>query len=148
MKERLVLVGNGMAGMRTVEELLAIAPDKFDITVFGSEPHGNFNRIMLSPVLAGEKTVDQIMINDLSWYARRVSACTPVMPSSTFTVPGAKSAPPTVRSHPMIDCCWRPDPIPSSCRFRATICRASSGSATSRMWKPCWRRRAPARTRW
>jgi hypothetical protein len=69
MKERLVLVGNGMAGMRTLEELLAIAPDKFDITVFGAEPHGNYNRIMLSPVLAGEKTVDQIMINDLSWYA-------------------------------------------------------------------------------
>ena len=65
MKERLVLVGNGMAGMRTLEELLAIAPDKFDITVFGAEPHGNYNRIMLSPVLAGEKTIDQIMINDL-----------------------------------------------------------------------------------
>ncbi|MCB1768342.1 MAG: nitrite reductase large subunit NirB [Candidatus Competibacteraceae bacterium] len=71
MKERLVLIGNGMAGMRTVEELLALAPDKFDITVFGAEPHGNYNRIMLSPVLAGEKTVDQIMINDLNWYAEK-----------------------------------------------------------------------------
>ena len=71
MKERLVLVGNGMAGMRTLEELLAIAPDKFDITVFGAEPHGNYNRILLSPVLAGEKTIDQIMINDLDWYAER-----------------------------------------------------------------------------
>lgn len=60
-----------MAGMRTLEELLAIAPDKFDITVFGTEPHGNYNRIMLSPVLAGEKTIDQIMINDLGWYAER-----------------------------------------------------------------------------
>ena len=67
MRERLVLIGNGMAGMRTLEELLAIAPDKFDITVFGTEPHGNYNRIMLSPVLAGEKTIDQIMINDLGW---------------------------------------------------------------------------------
>ena len=71
MKEKLVLVGNGMAGMRTVEELLTIAPDKFDITVFGAEPHGNYNRILLSPVLAGEKTIDQIMINDLDWYAER-----------------------------------------------------------------------------
>ncbi|TCO78926.1 nitrite reductase (NADH) large subunit [Plasticicumulans lactativorans] len=71
MKERLVLIGNGMAGMRTVEELLKIAPDKYAITVFGSEPHGNYNRIMLSPVLAGEKTVDQIMINDLPWYAEQ-----------------------------------------------------------------------------
>ena len=57
--------------MRTVEELLTIAPDKFDITVFGAEPHGNYNRILLSPVLAGEKTIDQIMINDLDWYAER-----------------------------------------------------------------------------
>ena len=61
-KEQLVLVGNGMAGMRTLEELLAIAPERYQITVFGAEPHGNYNRILLSPVLAGEKTVDQIMI--------------------------------------------------------------------------------------
>jgi nitrite reductase (NADH) large subunit len=70
-KERLVLVGNGMAGMRTLEELLSIAPDRYDITVFGAEPYGNYNRILLSPVLAGEKTVEQIMINDLNWYAER-----------------------------------------------------------------------------
>mgnify|MGYP000942255976 CR=1 FL=1 len=68
MRERLVLVGNGMAGMRTLEELLAIAPDKFDITVFGAEPHGNYNRILLSPVLAGEMTLPEIMLNDLDWY--------------------------------------------------------------------------------
>ena len=68
MKERLVLVGNGMAGVRTLEELLKIAPDKYDITVFGAEPYGNYNRIMLSPVLAGEKTVDDIMLNDEQWY--------------------------------------------------------------------------------
>ena len=54
---RLVVVGNGMAGMRTVEELLKLAPDLYDITVFGAEPHGNYNRILLSPLLAGEKTV-------------------------------------------------------------------------------------------
>ena len=70
-KEKLVLVGNGMAGMRTLEELLTIAPDQYDITVFGAEPHGNYNRILLSPVLAGEKTVEQIMLNDLDWYAAR-----------------------------------------------------------------------------
>ena len=70
-KEKLVLVGNGMAGMRTLEELLTIAPDQYDITVFGAEPHGNYNRILLSPVLAGEKTVEQIMLNDLDWYAER-----------------------------------------------------------------------------
>ncbi|WP_019450063.1 FAD-dependent oxidoreductase [Cupriavidus sp. BIS7] len=67
-KPRLVVVGNGMAGMRTVEELLKLAPDLYDITVFGAEPHGNYNRILLSPVLAGEKTVDDIMLNPRAWY--------------------------------------------------------------------------------
>ena len=65
---RLVVIGNGMAGMRTVEELLKLAPDMYRITVFGAEPHGNYNRIMLSPVLAGEKTVDDIMLNTREWY--------------------------------------------------------------------------------
>mgnify|MGYP003632404797 CR=1 FL=1 len=68
MREKLVVIGNGMAGMRTVEELLKIAPEKYDITVFGAEPYGNYNRIMLSPVLSGEKTIEQIMINGLDWY--------------------------------------------------------------------------------
>lgn len=68
MKEKLVLIGNGMAGMRTIDELLKLAPDKYQITVFGAEPHGNYNRIMLSPVLAGDKTIDDIIINDLQWY--------------------------------------------------------------------------------
>lgn len=68
MKENLVVIGNGMAGMRTVEELLKIDPDHYNITVFGSEPYGNYNRIMLSPVLAGEKTVGEIMLNTEEWY--------------------------------------------------------------------------------
>ncbi len=68
-KMKLVMVGNGMAGVRTLEELLKIAPDLYDITVFGAEPHPNYNRILLSPVLAGEQTVDQIIQNPLSWYA-------------------------------------------------------------------------------
>ena len=68
-KMKLVLVGNGMAGMRTLEELLKAAPDKYDITVFGDEPQPNYNRIMLSPVLAGEQTVEQIILNSREWYA-------------------------------------------------------------------------------
>ncbi|MEK6748272.1 MAG: nitrite reductase large subunit NirB [Pseudomonadota bacterium] len=68
MQEQLVLVGNGMAGVRTLEELLKIAPDKYAITVFGAECYGNYNRILLSPVLAGEKNVDDIMLNDEQWY--------------------------------------------------------------------------------
>lgn len=70
-KRRLVVVGNGMAGMRTVEELLKIAPNIYDIEVFGAEPHGNYNRILLSPVLAGEKHVNEIMLHPLAWYAER-----------------------------------------------------------------------------
>jgi nitrite reductase (NADH) large subunit len=67
-RPRLVVVGNGMAGMRTVEELLELAPDLYDITVFGAEPYGNYNRILLSPVLAGEKSVDDIILNTRDWY--------------------------------------------------------------------------------
>jgi nitrite reductase (NADH) large subunit len=70
-KRSLVVVGNGMAGMRTVEELLKLDPDLYDITVFGSEPHGNYNRILLSPVLAGEKSVDDIMLHTRAWYDER-----------------------------------------------------------------------------
>ena len=65
---RLVVVGNGMAGMRTVEELLKIAPDLYQVTVFGAEPQPNYNRILLSPVLAGEQTFDGIVLNGYDWY--------------------------------------------------------------------------------
>lgn len=68
MKEKLVVIGNGMAGIRTVEELLKVAPETYQITVFGAEPYGNYNRIMLSPLLAGDKTIDDIMLNDEQWY--------------------------------------------------------------------------------
>jgi len=67
-KRKLVMVGNGMAGCRTLEELLKIAPELYDITVFGAEPHPNYNRILLSPVLAGEMTLPDIVLNDLDWY--------------------------------------------------------------------------------
>lgn len=69
VRERLVVVGNGMAGCRAVEEILARDPDRFDITIFGAEPRVNYNRIMLSPVLAGEKAFDDIVINSAQWYA-------------------------------------------------------------------------------
>ena len=67
-KLKLVMVGNGMAGVRTLEELLKIAPDLYDISVFGAEPHPNYNRILLSPVLAGEQTLDEIVLNPWVWY--------------------------------------------------------------------------------
>ena len=68
-KSKLVMVGNGMAGVRTIEELLKVAPDLYDITVFGAEPHPNYNRILLSPVLAGEQTLDEIVLNSWDWYS-------------------------------------------------------------------------------
>ena len=58
MRENLVLIGNGMAGVRTLEELLKHGSDLYNITVIGAEPHPNYNRIMLSPVLASEKTIN------------------------------------------------------------------------------------------
>ncbi|QQE90400.1 nitrite reductase large subunit NirB [Azotobacter chroococcum] len=67
-KLKLVMIGNGMAGVRTLEELLKLAPDLYEITVFGAEPHPNYNRILLSPVLAGEQTFEEIILNDLDWY--------------------------------------------------------------------------------
>ena len=67
-KERLAVIGNGMAGVRAVEELLRINPEKFAITIIGDEPHGNYNRILLSPVLAGENTIDDIILNPPGWY--------------------------------------------------------------------------------
>ena len=70
-RSRLVLVGNGMAGMRAIEELLELAPDRYEITVFGSEPRGNYNRILLSPLLSAEKTLADIMLNTVDWYRER-----------------------------------------------------------------------------
>jgi len=70
MRQKLVVVGNGMAGMRTVEEILQRAPGKFEITVFGAEPQPNYDRIMLSPLLAGDKSFAQIVLNSHEWYAQ------------------------------------------------------------------------------
>lgn len=69
LRERLVVIGNGMAGCRAVEEVLARDPARFDIVIFGAEPRVNYNRIMLSPVLAGEKNFEDIVINPAEWYA-------------------------------------------------------------------------------
>jgi NAD(P)H-dependent nitrite reductase small subunit len=67
-KRRLVVIGNGMAGMRTVEELLKIEPQTYEIEVFSAEAHGNYNRMLLSPLLSGEKKVHEIMLHPPEWY--------------------------------------------------------------------------------
>jgi nitrite reductase (NADH) large subunit len=68
MRQKLVVVGNGMAGVRAIEEILLRGGESFDITVFGDEPYGNYNRILLSNVLAGSDDADEIYLNGLDWY--------------------------------------------------------------------------------
>src|SRR5688572_21645907 len=68
MREKLVVIGNGMAGARVVEEILRRAPDRFDVVMFGAEPYGNYNRILLSNVLNGSQAATEIFINPLAWY--------------------------------------------------------------------------------
>ncbi|WP_416900214.1 MAG: nitrite reductase large subunit NirB [Minwuia sp.] len=69
MTEKLVVIGNGMAAGRALEELFERDPDRYEVTVFNAEPRVNYNRIMLSPVLSGEKTYEEILIHDDQWYA-------------------------------------------------------------------------------
>jgi len=68
MAQRLVIIGAGMASGRMLEKLLDAAPGAYDITLFNGEPRGNYNRLMLSPVLSGEKTYADIVTHDDAWY--------------------------------------------------------------------------------
>jgi nitrite reductase (NADH) large subunit len=69
-RPKLVVLGNGMAAGRVLDELFARTPDRYDVTIFGAEPRVNYDRIMLSPVLAGEKRFDDIIVHSDDWYAR------------------------------------------------------------------------------
>jgi len=75
MTEKLVVIGAGMASGRMLEQLFEAAPGRFDVTLFGAEPRGNYNRIMLSPVLAGEKTYEAIVTHDGAWYDSHGVTC-------------------------------------------------------------------------
>jgi nitrite reductase (NADH) large subunit len=75
MKQRLVVIGAGMASGRFLEHLLEAAPDGWEVTLFNAEPRGNYNRLMLSPVLSGEKTYEEIVTHDDAWYAARNITC-------------------------------------------------------------------------
>jgi len=70
MREKLLVVGNGMAGVRFCEELAARAPGRFDVTVVGAEPTPGYNRVLLSALLAGEVGEADIALRDAAWYAR------------------------------------------------------------------------------
>ncbi|MCL6573612.1 MAG: FAD-dependent oxidoreductase, partial [Bacillus sp. (in: Bacteria)] len=67
-KQKIVLIGNGMAGVRCIEEIVKLQPNSFEVTIFGSESHPNYNRIQLSHVLQGDTTIKDITINDWNWY--------------------------------------------------------------------------------
>src|SRR5436189_5870689 len=75
MKRKLVVVGAGMASGRILEHLLKASQDAYDVTLFGAEPRGNYDRIMLSPVLAGDASYNEIVTHDSAWYAERGIAC-------------------------------------------------------------------------
>merc|ERR1711960_79123 len=74
-RPKLVVIGAGMASGRALEHMLDAAPDAYDITLVGAEPRGNYNRIMLSPVLSGEKTYEEIVTHDAAWYAAHGVTC-------------------------------------------------------------------------
>ncbi|MFC3631524.1 nitrite reductase large subunit NirB [Paracoccus angustae] len=74
-RKKLVVIGAGMASGRLLEQLFETAPGAFDVTLFNAEPRGNYNRLMLSPVLAGEKTYEQIVTHDDAWYAAHGVDC-------------------------------------------------------------------------
>jgi len=75
MRKKLVVIGAGMASGKMLEHLTDAQPDVWDITLFNAEPRGNYNRIMLSPVLAGEQTYEDIITHDDAWYAARGITC-------------------------------------------------------------------------
>ncbi|MEM7616001.1 MAG: FAD-dependent oxidoreductase, partial [Pseudomonadota bacterium] len=72
---KLVVIGAGMASGRALEHVLEADPSLYDVTLFGAEPRGNYNRIMLSPVLSGEKTYEEIVTHDAEWYAANGVTC-------------------------------------------------------------------------
>jgi nitrite reductase (NADH) large subunit len=70
-KPRLVVIGNGIAAIRVIEELRVLAPNAYDITVFGAEPHGSYNRVLLSPLLAGERRLEEVVTHPPEWYVEQ-----------------------------------------------------------------------------
>ncbi|WNV80122.1 nitrite reductase large subunit NirB [Bacillus atrophaeus] len=68
-KQTLILIGNGMAGVRCIEEIVKLDSSAFEIVIIGSEPHVNYNRILLSSVLQGDASLDEITLNNSDWYA-------------------------------------------------------------------------------
>ena len=125
-KMKLVMVGNGMAGVRTLEELLKIAPDLYDITVFGAEPHPNYNRILLSRrCWPASRRSTRSCSTRWPGTPTTASRCTWARRWSTSTArERMRDRRRRHRGRRTTACCWPPAPTPSSCRCRARTCTA------------------------
>ncbi len=130
VREHLVVVGNGMAGCRAVEELLARDRDRYRVTIFGAEPHVNYNRIMLSPVLAGEKSFDDIIINSRDWYSDNNIELIAGDPVTAIDRAGKTVTSQSGRTVGYDKLLIATGSDPFIIRFRGRTCPASSASAT------------------
>ena len=148
LPEKLVVIGNGMAGCRAVEELLAREPGRYAITIFGAEPRVNYNRIMLSPVLAGDKTQDDIVLHPRAWYAEHgitLHTGDPVVAiDRRRRIVRSQSGVEVAYDRLLLATGSQPFIVPVPAR----TCRAWWAFATWMMSTRCCRRRAMAGTRW
>ena len=132
-----------MAGVACVEQILKHAP-QFDITIFGDETHVNYNRILLSSVLAGEKSSDEITLNPLEWYRQHgIQLRVGVRVTDVDPVAQAPSPPRTAASRRTTRCCSPPAARPGCRRLRASTSTASLRSARSTTRAPCSTAPAP-----
>jgi NAD(P)H-nitrite reductase large subunit len=140
-KQKLVVIGNGMAPGRALEKLFDLAPNAYDVTIFNAEPRVNYDRIMLSPVLSGEKTFDQIVIHGDGWYVKhgvtlyKGATVTEIdRTAKTVTTARGITCPDrhwqvsclTAISTTCRRCCWR----------RSRAAAPSSSAVVSLVWKP------------
>ncbi len=95
MTEKLVIVGNGMAPGRMLEHLLEAAPGRYGITIFNAEPRVNYDRILLSPVLSGEKSFEEIVIHGDGWYERATASCSGRATGSSRSTARRRPSPPS-----------------------------------------------------
>ena len=148
LPEKLVVIGNGMAGCRAVEELLARDPARYSITIFGAEPRVNYNRIMLSPVLAGEKSFAEIVLNTAEWYAENGIDLVAGDPVDHIDRAAQTVAARSGRVEPYDRLLIATGRTRSSSRCRAETCPAWSPFATSTTSTRCSPRRRAAGKRW
>lgn len=148
MTEKLVVIGNGMAAGRALEHLFETAPGRYAVTVFGAEPRVNYNRILLSPVLSGEKTFEEIITHPASWYAEHgvtlVTGSEIIAIDRSAKTVTAKDG--TVTPYDRLLIATGSSPL--SFRCRGITFRVSSATAISMMSSACWRLRSAAGARW